>query len=287
MPEKKSLLSRTDATAQILAAKQEKKYKSIIGDAVKFLKKLQWDEEEGKQPSDDFYGGAGYDSKSRPDLSNTQFFLDALKEAGVDKNDPALKKLNPGVELPDTKIVVVHRSDGSGTTYTFVDYLCKVSPEWEKKVGKGTSVSFPVGLGEKGNELVAGQVKRTEGALGYIELTYALQNKIDYGAVKNKEGVFVNPSVESVSAAAAASLKEIPDDLRYSITDAPGKDSYPISGTSWGLSYTNPPGGKGKAVHDFFYWCTHEGQQYCDALHYARLPKGLVERIEKRLELIK
>ena len=202
-------------------------------------------------------------------------------------NDPAIQKLNPGVELPGTKIVVVHRSDGSGTTYIFVDFLCKVSDEWEKKVGKATSVNWPTGLGEKGNENVAGQVKRSEGAIGYIELTYALQNDIKYGSVQNKAGVFVSPTLEAVTAAANESLTTIREDLRYSITDAPGKESYPIAGTSWGICYTKDPGGKGKAVHDFLYWCTHEGQQYCEALHYSKLPKGLVERVEKRLELIK
>jgi phosphate transport system substrate-binding protein len=202
-------------------------------------------------------------------------------------NDPAIAKLNPGAALPDKKIVVVHRSDGSGTTYIFVDYLSKVSPEWKEKVGKATSVKWPTGLGEKGNENVAGQVKRSEGSIGYIELTYAEQNDIKYGSVQNREGVFVSPTLHSVTAAANASLAEIPDDLRYSITDAPGKDSYPISGTSWGIAYTNIAGGKGKDVRDFFHWCTHDGQQLCEPLHYARLPKALVERVEKRLELIK
>ena len=202
-------------------------------------------------------------------------------------NDPAIKKLNPDAPLPDSNIVVVHRSDGSGTTYIWVDYLCKVSPEWNKQVGKGTSVNWPTGLGEKGNENVAGQVKRSAASIGYIELTYALQNDIAYGAVQNKEGAFIIPNLASVSAAADASLSDISEDLRYSITDAPGKDSYPISGTSWGLAYTKNPGTKGKEVRDFFYWCTHDGQQFCEALHYSKLPKGLVERVEKRLELIK
>ncbi len=201
--------------------------------------------------------------------------------------DPAIKKLNPDAALPDSKITVVHRSDGSGTTYIWVDYLTKVSPEWSKKVGRGTSVNWPVGVGEKGNELVAGQVKRSAGSLGYIELTYALQNDIKYGAVQNKEGVFVSPSLASVTAAADAATTEINEDLRYSITDAPGKDSYPISGTVWGLAYTNNPAGKGKNVHDFLYWCTHDGQKFCEALHYSKLTKGLVERVEKRLDLIK
>jgi phosphate transport system substrate-binding protein len=202
-------------------------------------------------------------------------------------NDPALAKLNPGVALPDQQIVVVQRADGSGTTYIWVDYLSKVSPEWKKKVGVGTSVKWPTGTGQKGNEGVAGMVKRTEGSIGYIELIYALQNKIKYGAVQNKDGAFVSASLESVTAAADHSLTEIPDDLRYSITDAPGKDSYPISGTSWGVCYTSNPGGKGKEVRDFLFWCTHDGQKLCQALHYSRLPKALVERVEKRLELIK
>ena len=202
-------------------------------------------------------------------------------------NDPALQKLNPDAPLPDQEIVVVHRADGSGTTYIWVDYLSKVSPEWKKKVGVGTSVRWPTGVGQKGNEGVAGMVKRTDGSIGYIELIYAVQNNIKYGSVQNKEGAFITPSLESVTAAANNSLTEIPDDLRYSITDAPGKDSYPIAGTSWGVCYTNNPGGQGKDVRDFFHWCTHDGQKLCEALHYSRIPDSLVKRIEKRLELIK
>jgi phosphate ABC transporter phosphate-binding protein len=203
-------------------------------------------------------------------------------------NDPAIQKLNPDVNLPDKDIVVIHRSDGSGTTYIFVDYLCKVSPEWEKQVGKSTNVSWPTGIGAKGNEGVSDQVQRSKGSIGYVELIYALQNKIKYGSVQNKEGAFVNASLESITAAANASLTTIPDDLRYSITDAPGKESYPISGSSWGIAYTDNPGkGKGKEVREFFHWCTHDGQKLAEALHYAALPKGIVERIEKKLELIK
>jgi phosphate transport system substrate-binding protein len=202
-------------------------------------------------------------------------------------NDPALKKLNPDAALPDQEIVVVHRSDGSGTTYIWVDYLSKVSPEWKEKVGVGTSVNWPTGIGQKGNEGVAGQVQRSAGSIGYIELIYALQNKIKYGTVQNKEGNFVAAGLDSVTAAANASLTVIPEDLRYSITDAPGKDSYPIAGTSWAVCYTNNPGGKGKDVHDFLHWCTHDGQKFADALHYSRLPPALVERVDKRLELIK
>jgi phosphate transport system substrate-binding protein len=202
-------------------------------------------------------------------------------------NDDAIKKLNPGITLPDKEILVIHRSDGSGTTYIFVEYLSKVSSDWKTKVGVGTSVKWPVGVGAPGNPGVAGQVQRSAGSIGYVELIYAMQNKIQYGSVQNKEGAFVKASLESVTAAANASLTNIAEDLRYSITDAPGKDSYPIAGTSWAVCYTNNPGGKGKAVREFLYWCTHDGQQLAESLHYSKLPKGLVERVEKRLELIK
>ena len=201
-------------------------------------------------------------------------------------NDPAIKELNPGVALPDKDIVVVHRSDGSGTTYIWVDYLSKVSSDWKNKVGVATSVKWPTGTGQNGNPGVAGFVKRSPGSIGYIELIYALHNDIQFGLVQNKAGEFVKATLGSVTAAADASLKEIPEDLRYSITDAPGKESYPISGTSWGIAYVNNPGGKGKEVRDFFHWCTHDGQQFCEALHYSKLPKSLVERVEKRLGLI-
>lgn len=201
-------------------------------------------------------------------------------------NDPEIQKLNPGADLADLEILVVHRSDGSGTTYIFVDYLAKLSSEWKEKVGVGTSVKWPTGTGQQGNDGVAGLVKRTAGSIGYIELIYALQNKIKYGSVKNKEGEFVSASLDSVTAAANASLKTISEDLRYSITDAPGKESYPIAGTSWGVCFVDNPGSKGKQVRDFFHWCTHDGQQFCEALHYSKLPKGLVERVEKRLALI-
>jgi len=202
-------------------------------------------------------------------------------------NDSALKNLNPEAQLPDQEIVVVHRSDGSGTTYIWVDYLAKVSDEWKKKVGVATSVNWPCGIGQKGNEGVAGQVRRTSGSIGYIELVYALQNAIKFGSVQNQDGVFVTASHESVTAAANASLKEIPDDLRYSITNAAGKESFPISGTVWAVVYVNNPSGKGRQVRDFLFWVTHEGQRYADALHYSRLPQGLIERLEKKLDQIK
>ncbi|HEV3261490.1 MAG TPA: phosphate ABC transporter substrate-binding protein PstS [Gemmataceae bacterium] len=198
-------------------------------------------------------------------------------------NDGRLQKLNPGVDLPDKLINVVHRSDGSGTTYVWVDYLSKISPKWKKQVGVGTSVNWPAGEGQKGNEGVAGRVKAAPGSIGYIELIYALQNDIKYGRVKNKQGIPIEASLESVTAAADGALQKIPDDLRYSITDADGKDSYPISGTVWAVLYVKQPSDKGQQIVDFLRWVTHDGQQYAEGLHYARLPKGLVERVDKKL----
>jgi phosphate transport system substrate-binding protein len=188
--------------------------------------------------------------------------------------------------LPDKDIGVVHRSDGSGTTYVWVDYLAKVSPEWKKKVGVATSVDWPVGEGAKGNEGVSGRVKETPGAIGYIELIYAVQNDIKFGLVKNKEGVAIKADLKSITAAGDNALKDIPEDLRYSITDAPGRDSYPISGTNWAVVYVNQPAKKRQLVVDFLRWVIHDGQQYCEGLHYAKLPPGIVERGEKKLASI-
>ncbi len=196
-------------------------------------------------------------------------------------NDDSIKKLNPTVALPDLSIAVAHRSEGSGTTFIWADYLAKVSPEWKTKVGVGTSVNWPSGVGHKGNEGVAGAVKRTAGTIGYMELTYAIQNSIPYANVVNKEGMAIKPSMESVTAAAEAALENIPDDLRYSLTDAPGKDSYPISGTVWAVAFINHA--NGKTVADFLRWVTHEGQAHAEPLHYSTLPKGLVDRAEKKL----
>jgi phosphate ABC transporter phosphate-binding protein len=201
-------------------------------------------------------------------------------------NDPALAQLNPGVELPDRDILTVHRSDGSGTTYVWADYLSKVNPAWKEKVGVGTSLNWPGGIGAKGNEGVSGRVSQSPGGIGYVELIYARQNKIDFGVVQNREGEFIKPTLESVTAAANAALTEIPDDLRYSLTNAPGKDSYPISGTVWAVLYVNQPAGKGKAVVDFLRWVTHEGQSYAKDLYYARLPEDLIQRLEKKLDQV-
>jgi phosphate transport system substrate-binding protein len=202
-------------------------------------------------------------------------------------NDPALQSLNPGVKLPDANIVVAYRAEGSGTTHIWADYLSKRSEEWKSKVGVGTSLSWPVGVGSKGNAGVSGFVKKTNGAIGYVELAYAIQNKIKYGPVKNKEGEFVQGSLESVTIAGSNGLKDIPEDLRYSLTDMPGKGSYPIAGTSWAIVYTNLPKGKGQAVVDFLHWCAHGGQVHCSKLDYASLPEGLVTRLDKRLGLVK
>jgi len=202
-------------------------------------------------------------------------------------NDKAIQDLNPGVKLPDKEIGVVYRSEGSGTTYVWVDYLAKVSPEWKEKVGVSTSVKWPIGEGAKGNEGVAGRVKSNPGSIGYIELTYALSNNIAFGHVKNKEGVPIKAELKSIQAAADNSLKNIPDDLRYSITDADGKDSYPISGTVWAVIYVNQPSDNGKHVVDFLRWITHDGQELTGPLNYVRLPKGLVERLEKKLDQVK
>jgi len=201
-------------------------------------------------------------------------------------NDPAIAALNKEVNLPDKPIAVCYRSDGSGTNYIFVDYLSKVSEEFKTKVGVGTSVKFPVGNGAPGNPGVAKLVQSTDGAIGYLELIYALKNNISAAKVKNKEGNAIEPSVESVTAAAAGALAEIPDDLRFSLTNAPGKDAYPISGANWALVYVKQPANKKQAIVDFLTWLTHDGQRLCKDLHYAPLPPGLVQRVEKKLSTI-
>jgi phosphate ABC transporter phosphate-binding protein len=202
-------------------------------------------------------------------------------------NDKALQDLNPDVNLPNKDIGVVHRSDGSGTTYVWVDYLAKISPEWKSKVGVATSVDWPTGEGAKGNEGVAGSVKATPGAIGYIELIYATQNDIKYGLVQNKAGAAIKPELKSITAAGENALTDIPEDLRYSITDAGGKDSYPICGTVWAVLYVNEPADKGQHVVDYLRWCIHDGQQFAEDLHYAKLPKGLVEKADKKLDSVK
>jgi phosphate transport system substrate-binding protein len=202
-------------------------------------------------------------------------------------NDPAIAGANSGVKLPANDIVVVHRSDGSGTTYMWTDYLSKVSDEWKNKVSKNTSVNWPVGLGGKGNEGVTGLVKQTPNAIGYVELIYALQNKIPYGTVKNAAGSFVKADVASVSAAAAGAVKEMPADFRVSITNAPGKGAYPISSFTWLLIPAKiQDTAKRDAIKGFLKWMLTDGQGYCEELSYAKLPKEVVERELKAINNI-
>ncbi len=202
-------------------------------------------------------------------------------------NDPELTRANPGVNLPGSDIIVVHRSDGSGTTYIWVDYLSKISQEWKDKVGKGTSVNWPVGLGGKGNEGVASLVKQTPNAIGYVELIYAIQNHMPYGLVKNSSGNFIKADLASVTAAAAGASDQMPDDFRVSITNAPGKTAYPISSFTWLLipaNISDPQ--KKKVITDFLRWMLTDGQQFTEALAYAQLPKAVVAKETKAISLI-
>ena len=193
-------------------------------------------------------------------------------------NDPQIAKLNPGVNLPVADITVVHRSDGSGTTYIWVDYLAKVSEEWKTKVGVATAVNWPSGVGGKGNEGVAGLVQQTPGSIGYVELIYALQNKISYGSVQNMAGEFVRASVPSVTAAAAAAAGKVPADFRVSITNAEGKGVYPISSFTWLLLYESPKDkAQSKTMVDFVKWALTDGQKFCAELGYAPLPEPVVK----------
>ncbi|HKT80912.1 MAG TPA: phosphate ABC transporter substrate-binding protein PstS [Vicinamibacterales bacterium] len=193
-------------------------------------------------------------------------------------NDPAIAKLNPGVNLPGTDITVVHRSDGSGTTYIWVDYLSKVAPEFKKRVGVNTAVNWPVGVGGKGNEGVSGAVTQTPGSLGYVELIYALQNKISYGSVQNMAGEFVKASIDATTKAAAGAAKQMPPDFRVSITNAPGPGVYPISSFTWLLLYENPKDKvQSKLMVDFVKWALSDGQKFATALGYAPLPPEVVK----------
>ena len=202
-------------------------------------------------------------------------------------DDPLIASANAGVSLPTRDIVVVHRSDGSGTSYIFTDYLSKVSKEWNNKVGRGTAVSWPIRLGGKGNEGVTGLVKQTPFSLGYVELIYAQSNELPFAQVKNAAGSFITASLESVTAAAAALAQSMPDDFRVSITNAPGADAYPISGLTWLLVYEKQKdAAKGKKMVQFLKWMIHDGQQYAAALHYAPLPKELVTKEEQALRKV-
>ncbi len=199
--------------------------------------------------------------------------------------DPAIAKLNEGVKLPDAVITVVHRSDGSGTSYCFTDYLSKVSAEWKKKVGTNTAVNWPIGLGGKGNEGVAGLVKQTPNAIGYVELIYAKQNDISYATMQNKAGKFVKASIESVTAAAAG--VKMPADFKVSITDATGEKAYPISTFTWLLIYEKNNEGKGAVLKDFLKWMLKDGQAMTAPLGYAPLPDSVNGMVTKAIEVIK
>ncbi len=201
-------------------------------------------------------------------------------------NDPAIAQVNPGVNLPNQSIIVIHRSDGSGTTYIFTDYLSKISKEWDATVGKGTSVKWPVGLGGKGNEGVAGQIRQLQGSIGYVELIYAAENKITYGSVRNAAGNFVKASLDTVTEAAASSPK-MPADFRVSITNAPGKTAYPISSFTWLLipvQAKDPK--KGKIIADFLNWMVTDGQKMTSQLSYAPLPQNVVEKVKAAIKQV-
>jgi phosphate transport system substrate-binding protein len=201
-------------------------------------------------------------------------------------NDKALTAANPGVNFPNQAIVVIHRSDGSGTSYIFTDYLSKVSADWKNGPGKGTSVKWPVGLGGKGNEGVAGMIRQMEGSIGYVELIYALQNKITYGSMKNPAGEFVKASLESVTTA-AASVKSMPADFRVSITNAPGKGAYPISSFTWLLIPTRSQDpNKGKILTDLLNWCETDGQKLAADLSYAPLPDTVVAKVKQAIKQV-
>jgi len=201
-------------------------------------------------------------------------------------NDKALTAANPGVNFPNQPIVVIHRSDGSGTSYIFTDYLSKVSADWKNGPGKGTSVKWPVGLGGKGNEGVAGMIRQMEGSVGYVELIYALQNKITYGSMKNPAGEFVKASLESVTTA-AASVKSMPADFRVSITNAPGKGAYPISSFTWLLIPTKSQDpNKGKILTDLLNWCETDGQKLTADLSYAPLPDTVVAKVKEAIKQV-
>jgi len=231
---------------------------------------------------------ATYNLPGNPKLHLTGEVLADIFFGKITKwNDDRIKALNSGVSLPGDPIIVVHRSDGSGTTYIWVDYLSKVSKEWEQQVGRGTSVKWPVGLGGKGNEGVAGQIKNTPGALGYVELAYAITNKLPVASVRNPAGKFIEPTIASTTAAAAGAAGNMPADFRVSLTNASGEAAYPIASFTWLLVYKDQPDeAKGKALVRFLWWATHEGQRYPSDLLYAPLPAAVVKQIEAKIRQI-
>jgi phosphate transport system substrate-binding protein len=201
-------------------------------------------------------------------------------------DDPKIKKLNEGVKLPALEIQVVHRLEGSGTTYLLTEYLAKVSPAWKDKVGVGATVKWPAGVGAPGTKGVAAKVKEAKGAIGYLQLHDAKENKLQIARVKNRDGAAVEPGAKSAAAAAQNALSEIPDDLEFSLADAPGKDAYPVCGAVYAVVFKKQPAACGKAVVDFLRWALNKGQQYAPELDYARLPKKLVVAAEKKLNQI-
>ena len=253
------------------------------------------DEQLSKAPGELFHVpmvmGAVVATYNLPGSPTLRFPPDLLADIFLGKvtrwNDPRIEAANPEVPLPNQPIIVVHRSDGSGTTYIWVDYLSKVSNEWKQKVGRGTSVNWPVGLGGKGNEGVAGQVKNTPGTLGYVELAYAVTNKLPVAAIRNRAGSFVQPSIESTTTAAAGAAKDMPPDFRVSLTDPPGEDAYPIAGFTWLLVYREQPDEvRGKALVGFLWWAIHDGQKYAPHLLYAPLPAPVVKMVEAKIRQI-
>ena len=236
--------------------------------------------------------GADVPAYNIPGVSGeVKFTPDALAGIFLGKiskwNDKAITSVNPGVNFPDKDIIVVHRSDGSGTTFIWTDYLSKVSPDWKAQVGADTSVKWPVGMGQKGNEGVSGLIKQMAGSIGYVELIYAVQNKIPFGSVRNSSGNFVTASLESVTAAAASAPK-MPADFRVSITNAPGKGAYPISSFTWLLiPASSKDANKGKILHDFLGWMATDGQQMTSALSYAPLPDNVAAKVKEAIKQVK
>src|SRR5262245_2008509 len=229
---------------------------------------------------------ATYNLPGNPALKFTGDVLADIFLGKITKwNDDRIKALNPSANLPAQPIVVVHRSDGSGTTYIFVDYLSKISGEWEQKVGRGTSVNWPVGLGGKGNEGVAGQVKNAPGSFGYVELAYAITNKLPVASIRNQAGKFVEQTIESTTAAAAGAASNMPADFRVSLTNPQGAEAYPIASFTWLLVYRDQQSQeKGVALAKFLWWAIHDGQKYPSSLLYAPLPAPVVKQIEVALK---
>jgi phosphate transport system substrate-binding protein len=229
-----------------------------------------------------------YNLPGIPDLKFSSEAMAGIFLGQITKwNDPRIAKANPGVKLPATDIIVVHRADGSGTTFVFTDYLSKISPAWKSGPGSNTSIKWPAGVGQQGNEGVAGMVKQTQGAIGYVELIYALKNKMEYGSVQNAAGVYLKATLETVTAAAAGAAKNMPADFRVSITYAPGKDAYPIASFTWLLIPTHiPDAQKRTALVSFLKWMLADGQKNCAELGYAPLPKEVVAQELKQISKI-